>query len=165
MAVQLTSEQVARDLAIRDLTDPASGPHAIQLLVDHAVDALERLWGCELRWCTGDRIVTISDNYDNLGFGNDDVTRDARYTRYVDENHMFRSHSSAIVPPALRALAGSAADDILLACPGIVFRRDAIDSLHTGTPHQLDLWRICKKPMSDPLNDGDMDQMISALAG
>ena len=50
---------------------------------------------------------------------------------------------------------------------------DAIDRLHTGTPHQLDLWRICRKPMTDPISDPmndpmsdrDMDQMISALAG
>ena len=38
---------------------------------------------------------------------------------------------------------------------------DAIDRLHTGTPHQLDLWRISRHPMTDV----DMDQMISALAG
>ncbi len=35
-----SSDQLARDLAVRDLTDPAEGPHAIQLLVELAVRAL-----------------------------------------------------------------------------------------------------------------------------
>jgi phenylalanyl-tRNA synthetase alpha chain len=157
----LTTQQISRDLAIRDLTDPGSGPHAIQTLVDRAVVALEQTWDCQVVWSRGDRIVPVSDNYDNLGFDPADVTRDARYTRYVDEHEMFRSHSSALVPPALRKLDATSADDILLVCPGIVFRRDAIDRLHTGTPHQLDLWRITRHPMTDE----DMDQMIAALAG
>jgi phenylalanyl-tRNA synthetase alpha chain len=61
----------------------------------------------------------------------------------------------------LRGIASSPVDDVLLVCPGIVFRRDAIDRLHTGTPHQLDLWRITRRPMTD----SDMDEMIGALAG
>ena len=44
-------------------------------------------------------------------------------------------------------------------CPGIVYRRDAIDWQHTGTPHQLDLWRISRQQ----LGPADLDQMIGAL--
>jgi phenylalanyl-tRNA synthetase alpha chain len=40
----LTTEQLARDLALRDLSDPAAGPHAIQSLVGLAVDALVAAW-------------------------------------------------------------------------------------------------------------------------
>ena len=36
----LTLQQLRRDLAIHDLTDPEDGPHAIQLIVDEAVEAL-----------------------------------------------------------------------------------------------------------------------------
>jgi phenylalanyl-tRNA synthetase alpha chain len=39
------------------------------------------------------------------------------------------------------------------------FRRDAIDHLYTGTPHQLDLWRICRHPVG---ND-DLDHMTALL--
>jgi phenylalanyl-tRNA synthetase alpha chain len=74
---------------------------------------------------------------------------------------MLRSHSSAMVPPALRELAGEPGGDVLLACPGIVYRRDAIDWQHTGTPHQLDLWRITRREM----NGTDLDEMIAALLG
>jgi phenylalanyl-tRNA synthetase alpha chain len=148
-----------RDLALDDLTDPSAGPHAIQLVVDRVVEALASRWRCEVRWCRGPRIVPIEDNYDNLGYERAAVTRDARYTRYVDGEHVLRSHSSAMIPPSLRNLARQPSDDVLLVCPGIVYRRDAIDRLHTGTPHQLDLWRISR----GQLNEQDLDEMIACL--
>jgi phenylalanyl-tRNA synthetase alpha chain len=148
------------DLSIRDLSAPAEGPHAIQLLVDQAVERLRRAWACEIRWCRGPRIVPVADNYDRLGYADDAITRETRYTRYTRAGHMLRSHSSAMVPPALRHLAADhGADDVLLICPGMVYRRDAIDWQHTGTPHQLDLWRVTRRAMSD----ADMDEMIALL--
>jgi phenylalanyl-tRNA synthetase alpha chain len=66
-----------------------------------------------------------------------------------------------MIPPALRRLARRPGDDVLLACPGMVYRRDAIDWQHTGTPHQLDLWRITRRAVSG----ADLDQMITVLLG
>jgi phenylalanyl-tRNA synthetase alpha chain len=159
MPTYLTAEQLARDLALRDLSDPADGPHAIQLLVDIATDALSNAWNCEVRRSPGARVVPVADNYDNLNFTADAASRDVRYTRYVDDAHMLRSHASAMIPPALRALAADPADDVLLVCPGVTYRRDAIDRLHTGTPHQLDLWRLARRP----LDNADMDDMTRVL--
>jgi phenylalanyl-tRNA synthetase alpha chain len=153
--------QLQRDLGLRDLSEPAEGPHAIQILTGQAVEGLARAWGCEVRWCRGPRIVPVADNYDRLGYPAEAITREARYTRYVDAGHMLRSHSTAMIPPALRRLARQPGDDVLLACPGIVYRRDAIDWQHTGTPHQLDLWRITGRAVSDT----DVDQMIAILLG
>ncbi|NUT41060.1 MAG: hypothetical protein HOV86_13825 [Thermoactinospora sp.] len=171
MLARLSPDQLARDLTVRDLTDPSAGPHALQLVVDHAVGALASRWGCQVRWCRGDRAVTVEDNYDNLGYRRDDITRDARYTRYVDDRTMLRSHSSALIPAALRALAAEpaadsaasvgSADDVLLVCPGLVYRRDSIDRLHTGTPHQLDLWRVTRRPA--PMTTADLDEMVTTL--
>ncbi|GJF31114.1 hypothetical protein KNE206_38140 [Kitasatospora sp. NE20-6] len=161
MPAHLSTEQLARDLSVRDLTDPAAGPHALQLVLDRAVDALAERWGCEVRLYRGERTVTVEDNYDNLGYPADDVTREARYTRYVDDRNMLRSHSSALVPAALRALAADPVDDVLLVCPGLVHRRDSIDRLHTGTPHQLDLWRITRRPA--PTTTTDLDEMVTTL--
>jgi phenylalanyl-tRNA synthetase alpha chain len=157
----LSPDQLARDLDLRDLTDPGSGPHGVQLLVDIAAGALTDAWGCAQRRSPGPRIVAIADNYDNLGFTLDAASRDRRYTRYVDEHRMLRSHASVMIPPALRDLAADPIDEVLLVCPGVVFRRDAIDRLHTGTPHQLDLWRIC----SHPLGNDDLEDMIRLLIG
>ena len=161
MPTYLTPDQLARDLGLRDLTDPDGGAHAIQVIIDAAGAALTSAWGCPARVCRGDRAVPIADNYDHLLFTADAASRDRRYTRYIDHERMLRSHSSAMVPPALRALAAEASppDDVLLVCPGIVYRRDAIDRLHSGTPHQLDLWRIARQP----LGNDDMDSMIEHL--
>lgn len=159
MPTYLTPDQLARDLALRDLTDSDDGPHAIQLLVDLAVNAVTTASRCTPHRNPGPRIVPIEDNYDNLGFTPDAASRDARYTRYVDERRMLRSHTSAMIPPALRALAADPLDDVVLVCPGMVYRRDAIDRLHTGTPHQLDVWRIARRP----LGNADMDEMTGLL--
>lgn len=161
MPAHLTAAQLARDLAMTDLTDPADGPHAIQLLVETAITALTSAWGCEARWCRGPRIVTIADNYDRLGYQPAAVTRDTRYTRYVDDLRMLRSHSTAMVPPALRRLAADPPDDVLLVCPGIVYRRDAIDWQHSPAPHQVDLWRISRRPAGE----AGLDEMITTLLG
>ena len=161
MPARLTAAQLARDLALTDLTDPSDGPHAIQLLVQAAVTALTSAWGCEARWCRGPRVVTIADNYDHLGYQAAAVTRDARYTRYVDGRRMLRSHSTAMVPPALRRLAADPPDDVLLVCPGIAYRRDAIDWQHSPAPHQLDLWRISR----GPAGEAALDEMITLLLG
>lgn len=43
--------------------------------------------------------------------------------------------------------------------PRVIYRRDVIDRLHTGTPHQLDLWRISRRK----LGNDDMDEMCQLL--
>jgi len=130
----------------RDLSDPAQGAHAIQLILDDVLTATRDT--AELRVVREDPVTTIADNYTNLGYPPDAVTRDARYTRYVDDERVLRSHTSAMIPLSLRRLAAEddTWDDVLLACTGAVYRRDAVDRHHTGTPHQLDLWRISHQP-------------------
>jgi phenylalanyl-tRNA synthetase alpha chain len=129
----------------RDLSDPAQGAHAIQLILAEVLAATAD--GADLRVVRADPVTSVEDNYTNLGYPPDAVTRDARYTRYLDDDHVLRSHTSAMIPPALRRLAAEQNEwsDVLLACAGAVYRRDAVDRLHTGTPHQLDLWRISHK--------------------
>ena len=160
---KLSPSQLAHDLAIPDLSDPADGPHALQQLTDLAAASLASAWnldpGRQVRWCRGPRVVPVTDNYDRLGYDPADITRGARYTRYVDGQAMLRSHATAMVPPALRQLARDRAADVLLVCPGITYRRDVIDWQHSGTPHQLDLWRISRQPLAA----ADLEQMIAAL--
>ncbi|MGE0795594.1 MAG: hypothetical protein AB7O29_09685 [Acidimicrobiia bacterium] len=160
MPTALTPEQLARDLAVRDLTDPTAGSHGVQCIVDLAVGALAAAWRSDVRVERGPRVVPLADNYDRLRYPTEAVTRDTRYTRYADDAHVLRSHASAMVPPALARLADAPADDVLLVCPGITYRRDAIDRLHTGTPHQLDLWRITRRPVGG----ADLDEMLGLLA-
>ncbi|GAA3884115.1 hypothetical protein GCM10022243_56090 [Saccharothrix violaceirubra] len=124
----------------RDLSDPAYGPHAMQVLLDEVLAALPG----EVRVVRDHPEVSVDDNYTRLGYPPDAITRDARYTRYTTPGRMLRSHTTAMVPPALRLLSRDDWADVTLACAGMVFRRDVIDRVHSGTPHQLDLWRITR---------------------
>jgi phenylalanyl-tRNA synthetase alpha chain len=155
----LSPGQLARDLAVRDLTDPRQGHHAIQLLMGAAVAGLAATWNCQVRYHRGPRVVAVEDNYDQLRIPPDAISRDVRHTRYLDGRRMLRSHSTAMIPAALRALAAEPAADALLVCPGVAYRRDAIDRLHAATPHQLDLWRITRRP----LDHADLHDMVRLL--
>lgn len=157
----LEPDALARALSVRDLTDPSQGDHAIQLLVQIAARTLSAAWGSDVRIVRSEPIVAVADNYDALGYQPDAIARDGRYTRYVSATCMLRSHSSAMVPPALRDLARSARPvrDTALVCPGICYRRDVIDRIHTGTPHQLDLWRVAQQP----LGESDLVEMIDVV--
>jgi phenylalanyl-tRNA synthetase alpha chain len=155
----LTEAQLARALTLADLTDPAYGPHCMQQIVAGATGALHERWGCPVLVHRAERVLPVADNYDALGYPPDGPARDSRYTRYVDAGRLLRSQTSAAVPSALRTLAPTAPADVLVCAPGLVYRRDAIDRLHVGEPHQLDLWRITERAMA-PV---DLEAMIAAV--
>jgi phenylalanyl-tRNA synthetase alpha chain len=155
----LSAEEVRRALSIRDLTCPALGPHALQLLVHAAATALSTAWNIAVRVQRANPIVSVRDNYDLLGYSPEAAARDARYTRYVCDVALLRTQTSALLPPLLSELSQSELDDVLLVCPGMTYRRDCIDRLHTGEPHQLDLWRIRR----GQLDADDLARMIGIL--
>jgi len=157
-ASTMSAEDVRRALSIRDLTDPAQGSHAIQLLVDACVEALARAWGCARRIHRASPIVSVADNYDRLRYPPEGPARDARYTRYLCDVAVLRTQTSAMIPALLCEHAGRDVPDVLLACPGLVYRRDCIDRMHTGEPHQLDLWRIQRG--AGRLGEEDLRHMI-----
>jgi len=191
----LSQEALARALALRDLTDPAQGRHAMQQLLAALGAALSDAWGCAVQEVRASPIVSVADNYDRLHYPEGGAARDARYTRYVAPGTLLRTQTSALVPPALRRLSSGGSEslglrprsvggrsppgdteslglrprsvggrspppppeDVLLVCPGLVYRRDVIDRLHTGEPHQVDLWRVRRGP---PLGPDDLEEMI-----
>lgn len=156
----LSADAVRRALSIRDLTDPAQGPHALQQLVEICAGRLAQAWRCPSRIHRAGPIVSIADNYDRLRYPSEGVARDARYTRYVCDVALLRTQTSAMIPPLLRQLDESESRDVLLVCPGLVYRRDSIDRLHTGEPHQLDLWRVRQ---ADRLGTDDLRRMIATV--
>jgi phenylalanyl-tRNA synthetase alpha chain len=155
----LTAAQLDAALARRDLTDPTAGEHAVQHVVARIEKGLAAAWGVPVRRDPGPRIVTVKDNYDRLRYDGAAVTRDRRYSRYVDADRMLRSHTTARVPALLDGL-GETETDVLLSVPGMCYRRDAIDRQHVGEPHQHDLWRIRN---GDRLTTDDLDAMIRTV--
>ncbi len=148
----LDPRQLCRALALPDLTEAAHGPHAMQLLLREIIDGLGGLVIVH----RAPPIVSLEDNYDRLHYPPAGAARDARYTRYVTSDRILRTQTSAMIPELLGRLACCPLDEVLLACPGLVYRRDAIDRLHVGEPHQVDLWRIARRP----LDASDLDVMI-----
>ncbi|MBB6092321.1 phenylalanyl-tRNA synthetase alpha chain [Povalibacter uvarum] len=150
-----------RALDVRDLTDAAWGPHAMQILVQGAISALTALWQSTAIVYRAPALVPVAANYDELQYPTDGVARDARYTRYLTDQLLLRTQTSAMIPGALKMLAAAQYDDVLIACPGLTYRRDAIDRLHVGEPHQLDLWRVTRGKMRRE----DLEGMILAVTG
>lgn len=161
-ATVIDPDRLARALALRDLTDPAGGEHALQHVVAALEDALSEAWGIPVRRDPGPRIVSVADNYDRLRYSSDAVTRDSRYSRYVGPGRMLRSHTTARIPALLDALArADGPDEILLSVPGICYRRDVIDRHHLAEPHQIDLWRI--RRCGPPLTAADLTGMVGLV--
>lgn len=151
---------LARALSLTDLSDPADGPHAMQSLLAAVVDRLRNTWRCSVVVHRASPLTTVADNYDHLRYPADGVARDARYTRYLASGRLLRTHTTAMIPPLLRTLAATEVRDVLLVCPGLVYRRDCIDRLHTSEPHQVDLWRLRR---GSPLSTADLEPMMAAV--
>ena len=140
----LTPEQVAQALALRDLSDEAQGVHAINLLVREIAEALQARYGLVPEVHRGSRIVSVEENYDRLYYPPDGAARDSRYTRYVRPRRLLRTQMTAAIPGALLTRLPTSRDRLLLA-PGIVYRRDSVDRLHCGEPHQMDVWLLARR--------------------
>jgi len=157
----ITPGQLERALALRDLTDPTAGEHAIQHIVTALETALSGRTGLPVRRDYGSRIVSVADNYDRLRFDADAVTRDRRYSRYLDAERMLRSHTSAGIPALLTRHAIDRLGEVIYSVPGMCYRRDVIDRHHVGEPHQIDLWRI--RGAGPALAEPDLVEMIGTV--
>lgn len=160
MTTYLSTADLARDLSIRDLSDPDQGAHAIQTLLTDVVDALADTWKVPTETIRHSPVVPVENNYDRLGFDPAAVTRDQRYSRYLSPTVMLRSHTSAAVPWLLSDVAARNDVDSLFVLPGLVYRRDAIDRTHVGAPHQVDLWRVSDR---HALRVTDLDDMVATI--
>ena len=155
----LTKEELKKDLETRDLSDPTQGEHAIQIIMNDVLNSLSKYWNCPVTIYRESPIVTVEDNYDALGIDKASVIRSEVYTRYVDDNHVLRTMASTMVPRGLKSIKDKINPNHLLACVGLVYRRDQIDRLHSGVHHQLDLWYTSDKPVTEK----DMQDMINII--
>jgi phenylalanyl-tRNA synthetase alpha chain len=143
MKIVVDSEKISKSLGIIDLSDPRNGIHAVNLVVDRIVTRLNRESDFpKAQIKRADPVVSVANNFDRLLFPNDNLSRSSVYTRYVDENHVLRTHTSSMLPEILDEISMEKPDDYLVACPGICYRRDVVDKKHCGEPHQFDTWRI-----------------------
>lgn len=128
-------------LSITDLTD---APHAITLIKDEILRGLLQRGWPQAQIQTGPRIVSAEQNYGALGYDPSEVTLGSDHTRWVDEHSLLRTQTTSQIPAALqRAAEGrKPGETILIAAPGITFRRDSRDRWHCAEPHQMDIWAL-----------------------
>jgi phenylalanyl-tRNA synthetase alpha chain len=137
------------------LTDPDQGRHAINILTANLSLAIEQWSALPADVIRRPPVVLITDNYDRLFYEPDAIARSARYSHYIDEKRMLRTHTTAAIP----ALLAETEIDRLIVCPGLVYRRDVVDRLHVGEPHQIDFW-IARRTR---LRRADLLEMIAVV--
>lgn len=157
MVCHLSPERLKGYLAITDLSQTPD--HAISIVLERVSTALRDWSDLTPQIERSSPISSIHDNYDALYYDGDAVARSTRYSHYVDDARILRTHTTAMVPRLLREVSG----DTLLVCPGLVYRRDVMDRTHVGEPHQVDLWvvRRARLRRSDLLSM--IDTVIQAI--
>lgn len=138
----LCTRSVKEALELCDLTEQDSPTHAIGLLLNEVLEGLVlRGWPVG-RILRGPRIVSAQENYGLLGYDPAEVTLGSEHTRWVDEHSLLRTQTTSQIPVALQRIAQNRKEGeiILLAAPGITFRRDSRDRWHCAEPHQMDIW-------------------------
>jgi phenylalanyl-tRNA synthetase alpha chain len=139
----MSHERLVASLAIPDLTDPKNGIHAINLVVNNVRLALEGAYPeTAIEEVRPSPKVGVVDNFDDLLFPVDNVGRSSRYTRYITDEVILRTHMSSGVPGWLRSIAPKGVKDSIVILPGICYRRDVVNKTHSGELHQMDVWRV-----------------------
>lgn len=138
----LCARLVNEALKLNDLTELKHPAHAIGLLLDEVLEGLKARGWPDAQVLRGPRIVSAQENYGLLGYDPAEVTLGSEHTRWVDEHSLLRTQTTSQIPKALQQAAQNrkAGELILLAAPGITFRRDSRDRWHCAEPHQMDIW-------------------------
>lgn len=138
----LCARLVNEALELNDLTELKHPAHAIGLLLDEVLEGLKARGWPDAQVLRGPRIVSAQENYGLLGYDPAEVTLGSEHTRWVDEHSLLRTQTTSQIPKALQQVAQNrkAGELILLAAPGITFRRDSRDRWHCAEPHQMDIW-------------------------
>ncbi|MBP5959147.1 hypothetical protein ICA16_26060 [Pseudomonas anatoliensis] len=138
----LTEASVHEALLLDDLTEKSNPDHAVRLLLDEVLLGLAENGWPQAQLQVGPRIVSAEENYGLLGYDPKEITLGSEHTRWVDEHFLLRTQTTSQIPKALQLAAQvrQLGQTILLAAPGITFRRDSRDRWHCAEPHQMDIW-------------------------
>lgn len=142
----MSPEKVKQALAIKDLTDSKNGVHAINLVIGRIRKSLSKKeeWHVPEIRRSDSPISSVTNDFDRLYFPPDSPARSPVYTRYITDEMILRTHTTAMIPDLLIEMEKKSLTNYSVLCPGICYRRDVVDKKHTGEPHQMDIWRIKK---------------------
>jgi len=151
-------------LSVKDLTLPTeSGDrNIIGKVFDQVVKKLEEHNFLDIHIVRGDPNVLASDNFDSLLFTPGNPGRSTTYTRYTDEDHVLRTHTSALIPSTYKNLEKNI-DRSTFVLPGLVYRRDVIDPRHLDVFHQIDIWTLQDNEKYGKVNRENLLQLGKAV--
>lgn len=138
----LTDESVHQALLLTDLTEESDPEHSVRIMVREILQGLAAAGWPQAQIQVGPRIVSAEENYGLLGYDPTEITLGSEHTRWVDEYSLLRTQTTSQIPAALQQAAKlrQSGQCVLLAAPGITFRRDSRDRWHCAEPHQMDIW-------------------------
>ena len=112
-------ETIERLLSIEDLTLPtveSQKRNIIGKVYDQVIEKLNECQFPDVHVIRGDAIVDAKDNFDSLLFSPGNPGRSSTYTRYIDEDHVLRTHTSALIPTIFEKLLMNNSSNLLLFC-------------------------------------------------
>jgi phenylalanyl-tRNA synthetase alpha chain len=161
-----SKESIDRALAVTDLTREDAPLHAINIISNRVIEALKTSGFGSVRVIRANPIVSVEDNFDKLLFPYDNAGRASTYTRYVDEGHILRTHTSANVPEVFADFYKEHNGDIpdtVFVFIGLVYRRDVIDPRHLDVFHQMDIWTLQKNGERAPMKKDDLLRLVNLV--
>ncbi|OGZ72946.1 MAG: hypothetical protein A2832_00550 [Candidatus Zambryskibacteria bacterium RIFCSPHIGHO2_01_FULL_44_22b] len=131
-------------------------------IYDQVINKLHEHNFPDIRVVRGDAVVEAKDNFDSLLFSPGNPGRSSTYTRYTDENHVLRTHTSALIPPTFKKLE-KGIDYSTFVLPGLVYRRDVIDPRHLDAFHQIDIWTLQENKKYGKVSREDLLKLAEAV--
>lgn len=161
-------ETIEKLLAVDDLTLPTmegQGRNIIGRIYDQVIKKLTEHNFPDINVVRSDSIVEVKDNFDNLLFSPGNPGRSSTYTRYTDEEHVLRTHTSALIPSTFKKIAesGKSIDISTFVLPGLVYRRDVIDPRHLDVFHQIDVWTLQDNKKHGIVNREDLLELARTV--
>jgi phenylalanyl-tRNA synthetase alpha chain len=158
-------ETIEKLLTVEDLTLPSKSAHERNIVggvYDQVLSKLSEHGFSNIEIIRGSSVVPAKDNFDSLLFSAGNPGRSSTYTRYVDEDHVLRTHTSALIPETFRNLK-DLGDRKTFVLPGLVYRRDVIDPRHLDVFHQIDIWTLQKNELNGVATREDLLKLAKTV--
>lgn len=158
-------ETIDKLLSVDDLTLPTKDGqerNIVGRVYDQVIQKLNEHNFPDIRVIRANPIVEAKDNFDKLLFSPGNPGRSSTYTRYTDENHVLRTHTSALIPSTFEKLEKEI-DRSTFVLPGLVYRRDVIDPKHLDVFHQIDVWTLQSNKKYGKVARKDLLNLVRAV--
>ena len=101
-AKMISQNQLASALNLIDHSDLDKEVHAVGLVANEVIVNLASYVGVAAQVRRSSPLISLADNYFNLGFDEAAVARDCKHANYVSDSLMLRTHMSSAAPGLAR---------------------------------------------------------------